>query len=627
MRKEILISFLIIALFNYLNGCVIKNTEKATNNFEKENILYVVLPNFDRIEFNDAGGNYLVMPPMIQGISKKGDEIKVELDSVKEIIVSNPGAVNLEDLNGKVISEIITKEDKLYEFNSKGGTYRKGNNSIEGTDISGLRIKISLDKIREVYSGKLQKVSASEIKLVPDTSIAQIVYNNNKVCIFDENGGRYYKEHGVIEGITPAGVSVAINPDSILYADVERTNVAGTIFANLGIVMLVAGGIVLIIAATKESCPFIYSYDGGKYVFDAEPLGGATCRGLERTGYSEMEHLKGIDNKYKIMVRNEVEETQYIDQISLLRVHHDPDKKVYPDLEGNFYQIKSPVKPIAAFDEKGTDLKKVVSYNDGLSWQTRMPADSNLLKKKYRSTLTFVFPKPDTAKSVKLIVNAGTTLWGSRMIKEMLQLYGNYIDTWYSKINRRGIEYYQMMNFIQNEELYKLKIYVRNNNSWIDKGFINGGGPLISETRIYNLNIGDIKGDSLVIRCNPPYGFWSINYTAVEYKYYSTPVKEKIPMIEAIANGETDIKDKINYRDSIYQVMPKTGDNFYAVFESKDNGNENLSSYYLSTTGYYKIHLAKNHPMELEKLSRLTKPGEIVRWSNEDFIKWKNEYK
>lgn len=627
MIKEIFISFVLIAFFNYIIGCSVTKTEKVTNNFSKEIISDVVLTNFSQIKFDDNGGKYESAPAKIVGYSNKGEKFEVDLDNIKEIRVSNPPSIKNEELNNKRITEIIANDYTLYEFGPKGATYIKDKSEIVGFDKYGRQFEITLNNILQIHTEEPQLIPTSKISLYPDTLITQVVNNDNRIYIFDQTGGKYVKEHDIVKGVTTSGNPVEINPDSILYANVKRTDVAGTILASIGLVLLFALGVGLIIAATKESCPFVYSYDGKKYIFDAEPLGGATSKVLERTEYSRMEHLKEIDNKYKILVRNEVKETQYIDEMSLLCIKHDADKQVYPDLDGNFYQIKDPIKPVAAFDEKGTDLKEVVSYDDQLYWQTKMPVDSNLLRKNYRQTLTFIFTKPDTAKSVKLIVNIGTTLWGSRMIKEMLQLYGKYIDTWYSKLNRKEIEYYQMMNFIEKEELYKLKIYIKNNNEWIEKGFINGGGPLISETRVYNIDISDIKGDSLVIKCNPPYGFWTVNYTAVEYNYYSTPSVEKIPLIEATANQKTDIKNKIISRDSIYQLMPNVGDQFYAVYKAAEEKDESLSSYFLRTTGYYEIHIDKEQPVQLNKLSSLTIPGEIVKWSNEDYLEWQNEHR
>ena len=61
---------------------------------------------------------------------------------------------------------------------------------------------------------------------------------------------------------------------------------------TIGLVAAVAVGTVAIIvgvaAATKQSCPFVYSWDGKQYVFDAEPYGGAITRGLEKDDFSTL---------------------------------------------------------------------------------------------------------------------------------------------------------------------------------------------------------------------------------------------------------------------------------------------------------------------------------------------------
>ncbi len=89
------------------------------------------------------------------------------------------------------------------------------------------------------------------------------------------------------------------------FADIERVWVSWRNFDGgrtaLAVVGISAGvflGIVAIAAATKESCPFIYSWDGERWVFDAEPYGGATTRGLERDDFSELENLVAVNGEY-----------------------------------------------------------------------------------------------------------------------------------------------------------------------------------------------------------------------------------------------------------------------------------------------------------------------------------------
>ena len=103
----------------------------------------------------------------------------------------------------------------------------------------------------------------------------------------------------------------------------------------------------LIALATKESCPFIYSFDGEKYVFDGEPYGGAICPALERTDYCLLENLKPFNNQYLLQLTNEVDETQYTNEFKLWVVDHPKGIRIVPDINGKLFTISNPLVPIS----------------------------------------------------------------------------------------------------------------------------------------------------------------------------------------------------------------------------------------------------------------------------------------
>ena len=96
----------------------------------------------------------------------------------------------------------------------------------------------------------------------------------------------------VLSGRTKSGEFVDLPEDEILNVIVERSSGGKTFLATLGVITLVAGVVILIALATKQSCPFVYTYTGENYVFDAEPLGGAVAKGLQKIDYSRLEHLR-----------------------------------------------------------------------------------------------------------------------------------------------------------------------------------------------------------------------------------------------------------------------------------------------------------------------------------------------
>lgn len=629
MKNQIFISCLIVIFFNYIMGCSVKSTERMFPeqlSFDKETIEEVVLSNFDVVKFDDRGATYQKISGLIIGQLPDNKSVQVPVNEIKEFRTSNVEPIKISDLANKKIKEILLVNHKVVIPDLNGAKYDQNTKTISGNLETGQPFKIAIDQVLNVFAERPDTVSLVKLMDNKNIRLTQIVKKDNTLYVFNKNGGRYQAPANMITGYTTENKLVSIDVDSVLYVNVQRTNIAGTILANLGLIALITGGFLLILLATKQSCAFIYSFDGEKYVFDAEPLGGATTKGLERTEYSKMDYLSSIDSKYKILVKNEVEETQYIDELSLLAVEHDPDKIVIPDLNGNFYQIKNLVLPTSATDENGQNLLKVVSANDNLYWQTKLPIDSTLISFSQRHQLTFTFPRPVDKTNAKLVVNIRTSLWGSRMIREMLQLYGSYLDDYYKKIDEQKIEYQQMMNFIESEELYRLKYYTNDGSNWKLQGFINGGGPLISETRVYDLDLSNNSGDMLTIKLNPPYGFWTINYIAVEYEEYAKPNVNIIPLVSAVNQDGNDLIELLKTKDNNYVIMPTVGDYFNAAFEYQSGKPDKKESYYLKSTGYYEIHLDKTKPLQFATLNRfVTDPGFIVKYSNDVYCNWKKE--
>ncbi len=251
---------------------------------------------------------------------------------------------------------------------------------------------------------------------------------------------------------------------------------------------LLSVGIILL---TKESCPFIYSYDGARYIFDAEPYGGATCPGLKRTEWCRLEYLKEVNGRYRILLKNEVDETQYTDELKLVVIDHPRGTKIVPDEAGKMHTVAHPLVPVRAYDGKGRNILPLVTQNDWLFWQTRTQEKDPESSKGLKDELVFEFPKPEGARQAKLIFNGCNTLWGSQMLKRSLELYGNKVQDWYAEVNAHGPAFNRMNFWNTREELYRLQIRVETPAGWKSKGAVVGGGPFVSEDKAYILDLGD----------------------------------------------------------------------------------------------------------------------------------------
>jgi len=523
------------------------------------------------------------------------------------------------------VHEVILTTGEKYEFEHPGGRYKVVSRLITGTLNDGRKFFLDLtnENIKEIRVPTGQIISRVDLSKNPDQRISEIRVGEN-LYIFDQNGGSHQTDVETIYGKTISGDEIDVPVEDILYVQVKRYAPGRTVALVFAVPLALVGA--LAIAVVASSCPLIYSYDGEQYVFDAEPLGGAVSKGLQKNDYSRLDHLKAVDKSYKLMLRNELQETQYLDEIKLLVFDHNPEDIIIPDLTGHFFKISRPVVSTKATDESGQNLDLFLNQNDGVAWQTNLPKIEGPMINFQRHQIILEFPKPAGVKRANLVVNAGTALWGSNMMHEMLQLRGDRVDDWYRAIDTQGPELMELYHFMAREELYVLKIHIKDGNQWVEQGFIPGGGPLVTEDRMIPLDLSEISGDKLVLRLEPPSGFWQIDYIAMDYGPTKQLVGHEIPLKAAVDHTGKEITPSLNQADGIYHQMPEVNDWFKAEFAAPERNSGMQRSIFLKTTGYYEIRLDKSQPEQTELIQTLiATPGKIVDYSNKRYSDWFKE--
>lgn len=406
---------------------------------------------------------------------------------------------------------------------------------------------------------------------------------------------------------------------------VKKTDGVMSFVATIGLIAGIAAGGLAILALTKESCPFIYSFDGQGYIFDAEPYGGATCPGLERTEWVKLEHLRDVGGVYRIRLTNEVEETQYTDELKLVVVDHDPGVTIAPDENGAIHTFSRPQPPVHAVDGRGRDILPYVARTDWLSWET--PAsDLDLSTSTTKGDLVFEFPKPEGTIAAKIIFNGCNTLWASQMVKRYLELHGSNIAACYAALNSKGPAYELTKKWYYDEELYQLQIRVETTNGWETRGTFIGGGPFASEDKAYVLDLKGVSGNALRIRLTPPAAFWAINSIAVDYSEDIPVQVQTIAAAEAVDYAGKDVRGVLALTDQTYQVMAETGNWADISFLAPPLRPGLERTILAKASGYYDIHMAAKGAPRMDILSRfLTEPGFGGYYGLQEYLKWKRE--
>lgn len=504
------------------------------------------------------------------------------------------------------IVSIYMKSGEIFEFSKSQPAY------VHGDAVLGVPTNAII---------KLQKENIA--KQDKDAGGGQIIIMKS---------GETYGIFGVISEdetsytIAPGNIrSLKIPISEVELVQVRRVNAGLTILATLGGIYVTALVITLIVAALKESCPFIYAWDGSSYVFDAEPYGGAICPAKKRTEWCVLEHIRPENGTYKIRLTNEVDETQYTDELKLIAVDHLQGVRVVPDDNGRIHTFANPVLPVRAFEAGGRDIMPYVAKADWIYWQSRDESRDLERTETLRDELIFEFPKPAGATQAKLLFNGGNTLWGSQMLKRYLELYGSAVQERYA-LMENPVAASMMRQWDLREELFLLQARVETMSGWRTKAVLLGGGPFITEDKAYSLDLSDVPGDTLRLRLTPPAPFWMINFLAVDYGEDLPVEMQELSAVRAVDFSGHDVREILAATDNLYQVMPNTGNWAELEFPAPPERPGMTRTVFAKVSGYYDIHLNRQGPPRQEILDRLRdEPGYAVQFGYTEFLKWKNE--
>lgn len=625
MKLQISVAAAICAGVALMGGCAQYSEQKAFKEelpLTTERITAVVTRTGTEIEFDDRGGSYQ-QEFTLSGTTVDQQHVTYRSSEVKEFRAESPRFLPPGEISSYTkAAEVLMEGGRLVIFAPPGGSMGKefiagidqGKNplSVRRNLCIGVRVGSppALDRRIGVFTMPIAEVVLHDA----NTLVRLVIEDVTQTPLRD-----------IVTGMTPLSTQVAVPVDSILYVKVKRWDGIKTLAVSIGVVAATLGLVVGIIAATKQSCPFLYSFDGDHYVFDAEPLGGATTAGLARTDLSRMEHIKPVDGAYRALLRNEVNETQYVDKLQLMYCDHDSSFTPIADGEDYVVLIRSSVAPTAARDETGADLLPFFHSRDGIAWETHMLSYKGDPEDSTRHRLRFTFPKPSGASRATVILHGGTTLWGSTMIRVMYELRGNDVDHWYEDADRHGPLFFRTMRWLELEGLYTMPLYARRGDAWIERGTVFGGGPLIHETQTVSFPLGRFTGDSLELCLRPPKGFWSFDHIAVSYDAVTRMPLLPLVMTQAVDQDGGDVSGLLAEEDHRYYEMPTQRDEASITWASPPVSQGKQRTLFARTSGYYVLHLSKEGPGELETLSNfLRTPGEIARYSAQQYQVWRS---
>jgi hypothetical protein len=301
-------------------------------------------------------------------------------------------------------------------------------------------------------------------------------------------------------------------------------------------------------------------------------------------------------------------------------VDHPAGSRVVPDIQGKLHTVAAPNIPLSARDSEGRDLLPWLRSTDRAIWEPPSVPDVN---GNLASDIVMTFPKPVDAKQVKLIANAATGLWGSYMIKKMVELHGRDTVAFLKTIDDDKSARDALFAWEVREELYALKIYVEEPSGWVVRGILPGTGPFISKDRIVPLDVSHVQGNQLKIRIHPPSGFWALNSFNVDYSPDRLVTMETVKPSTAVDWKGKDVLPDLMSADDRYLEMPDIGDTADLTFRAPVRRAGTERTLILHTRGFYKLHVSGTGEPDAKTLEAIDNvPGTAARFAATQFGQW-----
>ena len=388
----------------------------------------------------------------------------------------------------------------------------------------------------------------------------------------------------------------------VIEKDIKRTTnsyVIGALGYTLG-AMTVA---LVIIAATKSSCPFVSAYDGQNFALQGEIYGGAIYPQMARHDYLPLKMAPLEDGTLQLKISNELQEKQYTDFATLLVVKHAPETKIFTDENGHLYSVASPQSPVSATLGGGKDilpaLRKggdhTIAYMDDT-----LSADAV-------NTIHLRFANSTKSAKAKLVLTLKNSYWLDQLYGELAKGFGSYYATYFKKqLKKPAAELVQWTK----EQRIPLTVSMRTTNGWRKLTDITTVGPLANRTIVVPVDLGDVTTDHVDLSLSSGFMFWEVDYAGLDFSPNDAYSVEELTPVHATDETGKNVLSAVQKEDGLYLEQPQVGNVATLVYKPTQQAEASKAyTYILHTKGWYQhIRHFTNKP-DIGFLKQFTRPN------------------
>jgi hypothetical protein len=413
---------------------------------------------------------------------------------------------------------------------------------------------------------------------------------------------------------------VAVALADIRTVELHQTKVVETVLLVGAAGLLIAA----VIAAASEplftfqgsgqnSCPVVYAWNGHDWQLQSGTFAGAVARGVARTDVTAMPQAVATDGELWLQVRNELEETDYLDGISVLAVDHPPGVAIAPDAAGRPHAVGALMPAHEARDLAGRDVAPQLAAPDGRTWESALQPRDTAGPASLADGLELAFSRPPGVRTAWLVVDARNTSWVPFVLERTLATHSRAVGAWYDSLLASPSAARQYRAAVAREA--GLRVLIRKGGSWAAQGVVLDPGPEITRRQVVAVDLTGVDGPVVRVRLESAPSFWMIDYVAMSYDVEPPLAVQEVSPAAARTPDGNSVLSLVSAADGRPWGFEQ-GERAELRFPVPPLLPGMARSYLVRSTGWYTIHVPDRGDADFASLQRiLREPGAVARLS------------
>jgi len=298
------------------------------------------------------------------------------------------------------------------------------------------------------------------------------------------------------------------------------------------------------------SCPYIYSWQGDRYVLDGEAFGIALGKAREMTTSTVLSEPNSTEQNLKVRISNERPETHFFNTIALQAVEIDQKAEVVADNDQDLWPVYTSKKPLAALDNTGKNILSRISDKDNLYWESNL--DLPTLYSDFEDIIELTFNRPPESLQGSIIIRAINTYFGNLVFEKLFEFLGDQSLSFMSAVENDQ-EVIQLLHEWTIES--SLKVSVWNGSSWLPCGILYPEANVTPFSRLVRINIPPGLGNTVKLRLNALADVWKIDAVNLDWTEVKQLDKKMVPLLSVDGQLSENQIELITEKDDQYAIL------------------------------------------------------------------------